>query len=1527
MDVKVTHSLSEDRTTSGGSDQNPTIVMKGLLHENQSLKPRSGFSTDSLKRKHETDDHLDVKRQRVIEQDELQMSSVETEFVNTVSQDLLNFHSSSFVEELTCTFYKQHPVPSWAYTIKENIDTDLEGIVSDEEGRVNLTEQNRASVPLSLNWRHETHLPAQLVSTEQKSTPPKTQTSSQVNENMSEEVSNVTDAGFPHVNENLSGKGSSATNSSDSRVFSINAPQKKLTYRDKLSLTEQNKTSAALNLNRGHETHLPSQLVSTEQKSTPPKTQTSSQVNENMSEEVSNVPDAGFPHVNENLSGKGSSATNSSDSRVFSINASQKKLTYGDELTIPHIEKIDRPIFRNCEFRCHFKFEHLEDFGSFAKIYDVIHRTHKRVFDIMVEELNPDDYVQIELRADALNEPIIVNQRVDEIDADEFLNKAADALQGTKDILSSDALYFVMNTVGNLRGGIHKPRKIGTVYSDDFVRSKRRCLFIIPNKHSNLCFAATLLGLMDLENARFPQLIQEAEELHRRLNLSPQHMVSFSDIATFEKLLDVKVRVYYRGANLQEFETSTSYHPRSYFMYLQDNHYYGITNLKMFLGVPFLCDRCHKSTGTRNTHKCDTICKVCLIPECRFVGSEKVVCKDCYRICRSRLCYTNHKLPQMDPRLQKQNPSQCDSVKHCSECYGSVLTRSGKAHQCQGVSCPGCGEVNRAEKHRCCLSKLASEPLAKEYIFYDIECLTDCVPNYIYSLALDSQLEKEFYGDNCVAEFCEFFIRGRFQGYTFLAHNCRNYDSDLIMRYLARKFVIAEPVNQGSKVIGFNMKDLKIRFVNSYTFIPIKLRAIPKAMGLEMAKGYFPHFFNTSKNQRYAGLMPPIHYFGEQIVTAVDNNTFLGWYEAHKDRKFVLSDELEVYCKNNVHILREAFSQFRDEVFKEGGIDPFKYATPGQACMAAFRTNFIPKNKIAVVPRDNYRGEFKRNQTASIQWLEYLSVSEGVIIQHALNSGEKLIGPYFVDGFATKSDGDVCYVFCWCSSHGCPQCFPVDVKRNREVPYSSRYKDLQKKLSYLKDRNLQVQIIWEHKWADMKKDPKVRAIVRKKCPEPFDPCRALYGGQTNAICLAYKTQPEEKIHYYALNGLYPSLYKTQTFPVGHPVVIRETIADIKEYFGLAKATVYPPRKLLFPVLPLHIGGKLIFTLCRTCAETTQQATACTHEDESRALTGIWCTVEIEKALEQGYRIGKVFEVWHFAKRSNGIFKKYINTQLKHKQEALGYPSWCDTDEKQEKYVRDCHEKGVMLDKDKIKLNPVRSQVSEFFLNSLWGEFGNRPLTSRSTAISKPEEFDKLLFSEHFKVLNLNFVQDNLAFVKWCYDSDHRKSPGNVFIAAFASAYARLQQYGLLKRLQERCLYIDTDLVVFVSRPGDWEPPLGDQLGEFTSRLSAGDYIVEFVSVARKTYGYKTFMGKACMKVKGIALNEASADEVDIDSLKYLVRKKDATLINQEPVVTDSSAVKENGHERLKDNTPNSSHCITYNSRVLNSDYTTLPYGF
>jgi len=114
--------------------------------------------------------------------------------------------------------------------------------------------------------------------------------------------------------------------------------------------------------------------------------------------------------------------------------------------------------------------------------------------------------------------------------------------------------------------------------------------------------------------------------------------------------------------------------------------------------------------------------------------------------------------------------------------------------------------------------------------------------------------------------------------------------------------------------------------------------------------------------------------------------------------------------------------------------------------------------------------------------------------------------------------------------------------------------------------------------------------------------------------------------------------------------------------GLIKCCILPPRTLYHPVLPFRCNNKLLFCLCKACA-IEQNSDVCTHETiADRALLSSWVVDEIRLAVEKGYRLIEVFEVYEYevtqydpASGRSGLFVEYINTFLSLRQRLAGTP--------------------------------------------------------------------------------------------------------------------------------------------------------------------------------------------------------------------------------------------------------------------------------
>ena len=67
--------------------------------------------------------------------------------------------------------------------------------------------------------------------------------------------------------------------------------------------------------------------------------------------------------------------------------------------------------------------------------------------------------------------------------------------------------------------------------------------------------------------------------------------------------------------------------------------------------------------------------------------------------------------------------------------------------------------------------------------------------------------------------------------------------------------------------------------------------------------------------------------------------------------------------------------------------------------------------------------------------------------------------------------------------------------------------------------------------------------------------------------------------------------------------------DVNSYEGLIKCNVLPQRGLRIPLLPCHINCKLMFILCRTCAESTNCG-ICGYTRSERCIMGTWVSASV-----------------------------------------------------------------------------------------------------------------------------------------------------------------------------------------------------------------------------------------------------------------------------------------------------------------------------
>ena len=121
-------------------------------------------------------------------------------------------------------------------------------------------------------------------------------------------------------------------------------------------------------------------------------------------------------------------------------------------------------------------------------------------------------------------------------------------------------------------------------------------------------------------------------------------------------------------------------------------------------------------------------------------------------------------------------------------------------------------------------------------------------------------------------------------------------------------------------------------------------------------------------------------------------------------------------------------------------------------------------------------------------------------------------------------------------------------------------------------------------------------------------------------------------------------------------------------------------------------------------------------------------------MDLGYDIQYIYEVWHFDETCEGLFKDYVNTWLKIKQEASGWPKDNMSEEAKQDYIQKFFEKeGIQLEYDKIQKNPGLRTLAKLMLNSMWGKFGQRLNKTQVQTFEDPQAFHRFLDTDSLDV--------------------------------------------------------------------------------------------------------------------------------------------------------------------------------------------------
>jgi hypothetical protein len=275
-------------------------------------------------------------------------------------------------------------------------------------------------------------------------------------------------------------------------------------------------------------------------------------------------------------------------------------------------------------------------------------------------------------------------------------------------------------------------------------------------------------------------------------------------------------------------------------------------------------------------------------------------------------------------------------------------------------------------------------------------------------------------------------------------------------------------------------------------------------------------------------------------------------------------------------------------------------------------------------------------------------------------------------------------------------------------------------------------------------------------------------------------------------------------------------------FSFLIADITPPKDLLVPVLPEKVNGKLKFHL------------------EPLKKYAVFSPL-LRLAREKNYKVTRLYgaAVWNDVPLpKNGVFKSYVQREMREKDEASGWPKECKTDEQKQQFLRDyaAHPLnkllGLELRSERIEDNPGRKAVAKLRLNNLWGKMTQKEIYSETTVFhgDQIDAFFDLLHDVNKRVQQVFVLKDNMVEVAWkkefrrpklapgeeeeaedeeekesyaelerlLEDDNPRPTPSlhSVIPGALVPMYGQIEMYRYMDRLGAQRCYMDTDSLIY-----------------------------------------------------------------------------------------------------------------------------------
>ena len=784
-------------------------------------------------------------------------------------------------------------------------------------------------------------------------------------------------------------------------------------------------------------------------------------------------------------------------------------------------------------------------------------------------------------------------------------------------------------------------------------------------------------------------------------------------------------------------------------------HAHGINSMNSFFGTRQFCNYCFKGYNTRTKHKCpEASCQLCKYMECKNTQNERkakivITCEDCNLYFHTRECYAAHTLT-------------CGDLVRCKYCALGFSKGELKTHKCATPYCQKClqehspfdfcyvpGAKKKAKKEK------KKKPIKIWYADSETQVHPETKQHTANLVILQNQDNTKTYtykGPDAMLQFTKACMDKKtpFKDSTIVFHNGSGFDAHLWYRELwnpdKTQLTMGCPpkkmIRKQQKIIGMELAQNGIKCRDSLQFIPgTPLSAFPKTFGLQSGpKGDFPHGLNTPEWVQFGEYktyrevvdgvehrFPLLHYFWPKHKRQAQLKTLKAWhqeqvakYAADPGLVYCPEEELIKYCEQDVRILREGFEKYRQTWLDQyQDLEPLDNLTFPSYNNRIFREKYMPPKSLCMLPPQGYERANQPTSKEANAWLAWqerqLKLTE---LRTARKHYEVKVAGHRVDGAAVDSSGHrhiLQFHGCYWHGHDChtDRTEILDIRKEYTKNVDHKFKSLAKDPNF-PHGPFTYHTIFECQFkAQVKKPGPMRSFVldyyRQFSKDALKLREALRGGRTNAIRHRIpKVPPGWKLYYVDFTSLYPAVnfgINGEVWPLGHPdIFIGKDMEmgpqDPKDWFGYAKVTVLPPRNLKHPVLGQLINDKLLFHLCTSCATELHQG-PCQHTDSQRGLTGTFFTGELQLAMEMGYKITRVHELWNWPKerQSSTLFKGLILEQYAKKALSSAVPK--DPAQLLELIKEYADTMDLHLAPEDFQENKALRALAKFSLNNIW----------------------------------------------------------------------------------------------------------------------------------------------------------------------------------------------------------------------------------